>query len=184
MINSRELAQVALVLKQGGVIAYPTESVFGLGCDPNNLSALQKILDIKQRPAHKGLIILVSEINQALDYLQPLSQAQLDRLHQKSPRATTWLIPKAPELPELLCGTHQRLAVRITQHPVAKAICQYTNSPLVSTSCNLQGEPEMTQYSEVNAHFSDQLDMLVTGTCSGQKPSQIIDLITNQIIRQ
>jgi L-threonylcarbamoyladenylate synthase len=184
MLSRWQLDRIQRVLNKGGVIAYPTESVFGLGCDPNNLQALEKILRIKRRPAAKGLIILVSDISQAEPFIQPLIQDQIKQLNQKQPRATTWLIPRKPNLSTLLCGNHEKLAVRITDHPIAKAICEFNNSALVSTSCNLSGRPEMKTMLEVRNKVGAQIDHVVNGSCGKQKPSQIIDLETGQILRK
>jgi L-threonylcarbamoyladenylate synthase len=184
MLSRWQLDRIQRVINKGGVIAYPTESVFGLGCDPNNLKALEKILRIKKRPAAKGLIILVSDIAQAESFIQPLTDTQLKQLNQKQIRATTWLIPRKPELSPLLCGNHEKLAIRITTHPIAKAICEFNNSALVSTSCNLSGRPEMKTMLDVRNKLGAQIDHVVNGVCGKQKPSQIIDLATGQILRK
>lgn len=183
MLSRWPLERIARIISRGGVIAYPTESVFGLGCDPNNLQALEKILRIKKRPAEKGLIILVSNIEQAFPFIKPLTPAQIQQLNQKQQRATTWLIPRRDDLSPLLCGLHPKLAVRITQHPLAKAICDFTNQALVSTSCNLAGKPEMKTTMEVRNKMGSQVDLVVNGQCGGQKPSQIIDLESGQVLR-
>lgn len=183
MLSRWQLDRIGRVINRGGVIAYPTESVYGLGCNPDNSQALEKILRIKKRPVSKGLIILVSELSQAEPFIQKLTQAQQKQLNQKQSRATTWLIPKHSELSPLLCGEHQKLAVRITQHPIAKAICELTNSALVSTSCNLFNRPEMKTTLEVRNKMGAQVDYIVNGLCGNQKPSQIIDLESGQILR-
>lgn len=170
-------------IDSGGVIAYPTESVFGLGCDPYNSDAIKKILSIKKRPAYKGLIILVSDIEQAQPFLQPLSNQQLERVNTPRERAITWLMPCLPEVSPLLRGHFQSLAVRITQHPIARAICELTNTPLVSTSCNIAGKSELKTVVEVRNHMKAKIDWLVSGRCGGQAPSQIIDITNNRVLR-
>lgn len=186
MITSEEneqIQQAAQVILRGGVIAYPTESVYGLGCDPTNLAAIKKILSIKNRSKSKGLIILVSKIEQALPYLLPLSSTQLAQLATPKTRATTWLIPCKKEISALLSGNSTKLAIRITQHPIAQAICNSANSALVSTSCNLSGQVELSSAIEVEQQMGSKLDFIVDGKVGGQAPSQIIDLISGQIIR-
>ncbi len=183
MLNKSQLDHIKNLLIKGGVIAYPTESVYGLGCDPSNLQAIQKILDIKKRPSHKGLILLVSNITQAFPYIQPLSANQLELINQKQDRATTWLMPKNKSLSPLLCGKHDKIAIRVTQHPIAQAICISLNGALVSTSCNLAGKAEMKTVLEVRNKMNCQVDKIINGICGGQNPSQIIDLLSGQIIR-
>jgi len=183
MLSRWQLDRIEKIINRGGIIAYPTESVFGLGCDPTNLPALEKILKIKKRPEAKGLIILVSQIEQAYPFIKPLSQAQLKQIQQKQTRATTWLLAKRSGVPSLLCGEHQKLAVRITRHPVARAICEYTDQALVSTSCNLNGKAEMKTSSEVRNKMGKRVDLIVNGLCGEQKASQIIDLESGKTLR-
>ncbi|MET1255284.1 L-threonylcarbamoyladenylate synthase [Aliikangiella maris] len=181
------LAYAAQTVLAGGVIAYPTESVFGLGCDPDCSSALEQILQIKNRPAKKGLIILVSDLSQALPYLKPLKPSQIALIEQtfaQQMRATTWLIPCLPEVTPLLRGQYDCLAVRITQHPVARMICQHMQKPLVSTSCNIAGKSEMTQVTRVRNQMYTQVEQVVSGRCGGQSPSTIIDMTSRRVIRQ
>lgn len=183
MLSRWQLHNLAQVLDRGGVIAYPTESVYGLGCEPNHLAAIARILEIKNRPVSKGLILLVSHFSQALPFVKPLSNFDVNRISQVQPRATTWLLPKRVTAPELLCGQYDTLAVRLTQHPVAKQICDYTNSALISTSCNLTGKPELINAVSVRNQMKTQLDWIVSAPCGGQKPSRIIDFMSNRKIR-
>ncbi len=182
--DPRLIDNAAEVVRHGGVIAYPTESSFGIGCDPANIKALKRILAIKQRDPDKGLILLVSDITQAADYLQPLSQAALAKIQQPRDRATTWLIPRKPEVARELCGAHSKLAVRVTNHPVARALCQALDFPLVSTSCNLAGQPALYDDCAVKVQMGEQFDLILPGECGGQSASQIIDLETGLVLRQ
>ncbi|WP_444996627.1 L-threonylcarbamoyladenylate synthase [Aliikangiella sp. IMCC44359] len=183
MISRWQLDCAVKAIDCGGVIAYPTESVFGLGCDPYHNDAIKKILSIKKRPAYKGLIILVSDIAQAEPFLQPLSKQQLQRVNIPRERAITWLIPCQPEVSPLLRGHFRSLAVRITQHPIARAICESTNTPLVSTSCNIAGKSELKTTMAVRNHMKAKIDWLVDGKCGGQAPSQIIDITNDRVLR-
>ena len=103
-------------IQHGGVIAYPTEAVYGLGCDPQNLQAVQRILDIKQRPAHKGLILIAADWAQVQAYLLPITPAIMARISAPTAHPTTWLLPVNPNVSPLIRGAHHTLAVRITQH--------------------------------------------------------------------
>ena len=170
-------------LKSGGVIAYPTESVFGLGCDANNLKAIERILKIKHRDSSKGLILLVSDIRQASQFIQPLNNESVSKLNMTLDQATTWLLPKASQTSRLICGAHSKVAIRITKHPIARALCHQLGSPIVSTSCNLNGEPPYFQAGLIPAQLSTHLDLILAGDCGGQAPSMIVDFISGEQIR-
>lgn len=183
MLSRWQFTNVARVLASSGVIAYPTESVYGLGCDPYQLQAIRQILAIKNRPEHKGLILLVSDISQALPFIQPLNDKQLEIVHKARTRATTFLMPKRRYVSSLLSGEFNSLAIRLTTHPIVRQICDLTQKPLVSTSCNMTGKSAMTQVTQVRNRMINRVDMIVGGQCGGQKPSQIIDIITGRVIR-
>ncbi|MCF6193615.1 MAG: Sua5/YciO/YrdC/YwlC family protein, partial [Kangiellaceae bacterium] len=123
-MKDQQLNHAIQCLKSGGVIAYPTESVFGLGCDANNLHAIAKILRIKKRDSSKGLILLVSDIRKASQFIQPLNNESLTKLDKPSDQATTWLLPKSSKSPDLISGVHPKIAIRITTHPIAQALCK------------------------------------------------------------
>ena len=170
-------------LRKGGVIAYPTESVYGLGCDATCLEAVARILSIKQRPIHKGLILLVNRIEQAQDILAPLTQSQIAQLNKPSKRATTWLLNKNPSISLLLSGEHEKLAVRVTTHPLAKKLCEAIDSPLVSTSCNLASKPTSRSTRFIRNKFKNKVDMILSGQCGGQEASRLIDFETGKVLR-
>ena len=173
------------VLQQGGVLAYPTESVWGLGCDPWNTVAVERILQIKKRSRSKGLIIVACNALQITPLLQELTAAQQQQITGVTPHPVTWLVPdKKHWVPEIVRGAHTSVAIRISQHPLVQSLCSHFGHPIVSTSANLSGEPELTKYSQVTSTFGKQVDMVVPGETGGiQSPSTIIDLITGAICR-
>ncbi|MCB1639986.1 MAG: Sua5/YciO/YrdC/YwlC family protein, partial [Thiothrix sp.] len=134
MRTSASLEQALETVRNGGILAYPTEAVFGLGCNPGNLSAVQRILGIKQRPADKGLILIGTSLNQFDAWLAPLDDLILSRIEPGWPGPVTWLLPVRPEVSPLLRGNHDRIAVRISNHPDCQYLCQRLGHPLVSTS--------------------------------------------------
>lgn len=182
-MNSWKIKRAVSCLQAGGVIAYPTESVYGLGCDASNLSAITQLLTIKNRSYKKGLIVLVSNIEQALPLLAPLSKSQIELISRPASRATTWLIKANIFLSPLLIGNHKKLAVRVTNNPTAQQICQQFNQPIISTSCNLSGKPTTTSVSFVRNKMKRYPIKIISGACCQQSPSQIIDLETRQVIR-
>ncbi len=172
------------VLKKGGIIAYPTEAVFGFGCDPDNLSSISRLLSIKKRPANKGLILIASDWEQLQPLLQPLSDEQMQTVMATWPGPVTWLIPALDSVSPLLKGEHTSLAVRITAHPIARALCQQFNKPLVSTSANYMSEPPCRSAEEVAKLFKNNIDYIVQGnTDSLPRPTEIRDLLSGQIVR-
>ncbi len=170
-------------LSSGGVIAYPTESVFGLGCDASNIQAIERILKIKQRDSNKGLILLVSDIRQASHFIRPLNIKSVSKLNTTSNQATTWLLAKSSETPKLISGEHSKIAIRVTNHPIARALCHELGSPIVSTSCNFNGEPPFSKAALIPNHLATHLDLILKGDCGGQAPSKIVDFMTGEQIR-
>jgi L-threonylcarbamoyladenylate synthase len=187
-INKNELSQALLALTNQGVIAYPTESVFGLGCDPDCDVAIQKILDLKQRPAHKGLILIAANIEQLQNYadFSSLSTEQLDNINATWPGPFTWIVPVQPSLSKLVSGDFNSIAVRVTQHPVVQTLCLAFGKPIISTSANLSGEMACVTVPQVKQMFMNNplLDYVVDQPVSGlENPSQIHDAITGKRLR-
>jgi|SRR5690554_2207307 len=178
-----QLRQACLALHRGGVIAYPTEAVFGLGCDPWNETAIIKLLAIKQRPLEKGLILIAADFNQLQDFIQPLPADVLAKLNTSWPGPTTWLLPVRAAVSPLLTGGRDTLAVRVTAHPLAAELSRRFGGPVVSSSANLNGlRPAKTVH---QVHWQlPELDYILPGSCGGAaKPSTIRDALTDEIVR-
>lgn len=172
------------VLQTGGIIAYPTEAVFGLGCNPANEAALTRLLALKQRPAHKGLILIAAQLEQLSTYIPELSAEILARILPTWPGPITWLLPVHAEVSPLLRGEHQTLAVRLSAHPVCQALCQQFGSPIVSTSANLATQTPARDLSTLNQYFADQIDLALDLPLGQQQnPSEIRNALTGQLIR-
>lgn len=180
------IEQITQALKQNQVVAYPTEAVFGLGCNPLSESAVKKLLDLKQRPVEKGLILVAP----TLDFLHPfldlsaLTEDQLARLQAHYDHPTTWVIPAKSSVPAFLTGKFHSIAVRLCEHPSVKALCEATGFPLTSTSANLTGEPPCRTTDEVRSQFGENFPVLDEHVGNAQNPSEIRDLLTNQLFRQ
>jgi L-threonylcarbamoyladenylate synthase len=182
------LSDAITALHTQGVIAYPTESVFGLGCDPDCDVAIQKILDLKQRPAHKGLILIAANIEQLQQYadFSSLSTEQLDNIKTTWPGPFTWVVPVQPSLSKLVSGDFNSIAVRVTEHPVVQALCIAFGKPIISTSANLSGEQACTTTFQVEQMFMNNplLDCIIDQPVTGlENPSQIHDAITGKRLR-
>ena len=170
-------------LKKGGVIAYATESCYGLGCDPRNRQAVMRILGIKGRPQSKGLILIASEFSQLASYVAPLSQADQKKLMQFWPGPTTVLLPAAQGTPRWLTGHHQSLAVRVTAHSDAARLCHSLNMALVSTSANRSGQKPLKNYRSCVKAFGKQVMVLPGYIGKRKRPSTIMDFKSGKIFR-
>lgn len=182
---SSQLEDAVLILRQGGLIAYPTEAVFGLGCDPTNEAALARLLQLKQRPAHKGLILIAAELEQlSTTYIATLSPEVLGRILPTWPGPYTWLLPVQSTVSPLLRGSHASLAVRISAHPVCQALCQQFGAPIVSTSANPTHQAPARSLATLTEYFADQIDLALDLPLGHQQnPSEIRDALTGQLIR-
>ena len=171
-------------LLAGGVVACPTEAVWGLSCDPDNPSAVERLLALKQRPVAKGLILVASDISQLAGLLDGLASGERARLELSWPGPTTWLIPHGGRVPPWICGDHDSVAVRVTAHPGMSALCDAWGGPLVSTSANPGGSQAPRERFQVVRYFGDALDAYLPGAVGGDaRPSTIRDLRSDQIVR-
>ncbi len=175
--------RIAAHLRRGGLIAYPTESCYGLGCDPANRIAVQHLLRLKQRPQHKGLILIAAHYRQVARYLQPLTPDEQAKLQNDGSQAVTYLMPAKPSCPRWLRGAHDTLAVRLTAHPFASQLCRSVNSALVSTSANLSGQRPATTYAECRRLFGRKVLVLPGRVGKRKKPSTIRAWADGRIVR-
>ena len=174
---------LAAHLRRGGLIAYPTESCYGLGCDPDNRVAVQRLLKLKQRPQRKGLILIAASYHQVARYLQPLPPAEQRQLHEAGAQAITCLMPARHSAPRWLRGAHDTLAVRITAHPSAMRLCRSIDSALVSTSANRSGQRPAKTYAQCQRLFGRKVWVLPGRVGKRKKPSTIRAWKDGQIIR-
>lgn len=181
-----EFEQAVAALRAGGVIAYATEAVFGLGCDPDNQAAVQLLLAIKQRPVEKGLILIAADLAQLEAYidLAQLSDEQRARVLASWPGPFTWIMPAKAHTPDWLTGRFDTLAVRISAHPQVQALCRAFGKPLVSTSANLTGEEPARSVAQIGHELAGQLAHIQIGEVGGLcNPSEIKDARTGALIR-
>ena len=182
MTTPFQLRQASSVFYQGGIIAYPTEAVFGLGCDPLDPIAVQRLLDIKQRPVDKGLILLASNVQQLMPFTQ-LGEQHIDTI-RNTPKPTTWLVPRSSLTPAWISGNHDRVAVRVTHHPPARQLCEVIDRPIVSTSANPAGLPPARSHLMLHRYFDDEIDFELPGDVGAlDKPTRIIDIDSGRVMR-
>jgi len=174
----------ARCIRGGGILAYPTEAVYGLGCGPWDRVAVQRLLAIKRRPEHKGLILIAADFAQLAPFVEPLDAALMQPILATWPGPNTWLLPARAGTPGWLRGRHVTLAVRVTAHPIAAALCTATGSALVSTSANISHRPPARTHLQVRLALGSQVDLILAGRCGiHARPSSIRDGRTGAVIR-
>ena len=172
-------------LDAGAVIAYPTEAVWGFGCEPMNQAAVERLLAIKRRDWRKGLILIGSDFDQLAPYVVVPSRMAWRRARQSWPGPATWVFPASEETPMWISGDRDTIAVRVTAHPVAAALCKAWGGALVSTSANRDGEPPAHSATEVRRRFGRQLGAIVPGALGGlDRPTTIREAATGHILRR
>ncbi len=182
MSSPLQIRQAASAIRNEGVICYPTESVFGLGCDPLSYEAVDIILQLKQRPVDKGLILIASRIEQLAPYVLLSSAQRTQLLEQTSP--ITWLVSKSAVTPPWISGQHSKVAIRLSKHPVVQALCDQLNSAIVSTSANPSTQTAAKTLLRVKQYFPDELDYYLNGELGDVgNATPIIDMQSGAIIR-
>jgi len=184
-LNSQEnthIKKASDIMLNGGVIAYPTEGVFGLGCIPLDSEAVHRILKIKKRDVSSGLIVIASDFDQISDWVK-ISKEGAERILNE-PDIVTWIVNKTDKVPTWVSGNHNSIAIRITKHPTASALCEASDSPLISTSANISGEEPPVDETELRDNFGNIVDYIVPGKCNLKKGSSMIKILENdEIIR-
>ncbi|MFO1258184.1 MAG: Sua5/YciO/YrdC/YwlC family protein [Gammaproteobacteria bacterium] len=182
----RDLQKALLVLQQGGIIAYPTEAVFGLGCDPSQPAAVASVIHLKRRDPSKGLILIAHTFECLQSYID-ISMVPPDHLKQilaSWPGPYTWIFPTKASVSPLLTGRFNSLAVRVTAHPIARGLCEGFGGPIVSTSANPEGLPPAKTRTEVEAYFGHQCEVVDDQIGDLAQPTAIRDALTLAYVRR
>lgn len=177
------IAQAAAYMAAGEIVAYPTEAVWGLGCDPFNGHAVNRLLTLKNRPVAKGVILIAASWQQVAFLVDDLPQDKQALLKASWPGPHTWLVPHNNRVPEFIHGRFDTVAVRVSAHPTVKALCHAFGGALVSTSANPQALPPATNSLKARCYFGQQVIYCPGIIGSSAKPSTITDLMTGDIIR-
>jgi len=184
--NSIAISNAITALHQQQVIAYPTEAVFGLGCDPLNEEAVQRLLNIKQRPIEKGLILIAADLSQLDDYvdLSKLTAEQINKIKQTWPGPATWVMPAKAQVPKWLTGQFDSIAVRVSAHSTVQTLCLAFGGPITSTSANLTGLSPCVTAAEVVNQLGPLLGAIVDEPVGElAQPTAITDAITGKVYR-
>jgi len=180
------LAAAVDALRAGGVVAYPTEAVWGLGCDPRSELAFHRLFALKERPATQGVLLIGSDFEQVMPYIDFASTPSMaiDRARATWPGPHTWIFPRALHVPAWIAGAHAGIALRVTAHPVAAALCHAFAGALVSTSANRHGEAPALSGADVRRMFSDEVGAILNGELGGlERPTPIRDAISGALVR-
>ena len=164
-----DLQNVVPALRAGSVIAYPTEAVWGLGCDPGNETAVMKLLALKQRPVEKGMILIAADVAQLQGWvrLDALAADRRQAVLDSWPGANTWIVPAGPLAPRWITGEHSGIAVRVSAHPVVVALCEGFGGALVSTSANIATLPSPRTRTELDLRIVEGFDAVAPGETGG-----------------
>lgn len=174
------------VLRTGGVLAYPTEAVFGLGCDPHDRAAFDRLFALKQRPPTQGVLLIAAGFAQVERYIElaAVPEEVLQQVRASWPGPHTWVFPRSAQVPEWIAGAHAGIALRVTAHEPAAALCRAFGGALVSTSANPHGQPPARSAQTAAEYFGDALDGLLDAPLGGQShPTVIRDALSGAIIR-
>ncbi|NKZ39825.1 tRNA threonylcarbamoyladenosine biosynthesis protein RimN [Oleiagrimonas citrea] len=180
------LERCITALKSGGVIAYPTEAVYGFGCDPHDRDAFERLFALKQRPSTQGVLLIGADFEQLRPYIDmdALPAEALQRVRDSWPGPHTWILPRASGVPAWITGGHEGIALRMTAHEPAAALCRAFGAALVSTSANRHGTPPARDAEGVRAAFGDRLDAVLDAPIGdASRPTSIRDAVTGAIIR-
>ncbi len=181
-----ELDAAAALLRGGGVLAYPTEAVYGLGCDPHDQRAFERIFALKQRPPTQGVLLIAADFAQVERYidLPAVPPDVMAQVQASWPGPNTWVFPRSAAVPDWVAGAHAGIALRVTAHAPVAALCRAFGAALVSTSANPHGQPPARSADAVEGYFAPELEGLLDGPLGGQeKPTVIRDALTGAIIR-
>lgn len=182
-MNSQHLKQAIHICETGGIIAYPTEAVFGLGCLPLNEQAVERILKLKQRSTGKGLILVAASIEQLESFVDFSKVSDMLAIRDSWPGSVTWLVPARDTIPYWLTGDHKTLAVRVSADPVVLALCEELG-PIVSTSANPQAAVPAKTSEQVSSYFKTGIDYVIPANITNNsEPTEIRDAQTGDIVR-
>ncbi|MGF6147447.1 t(6)A37 threonylcarbamoyladenosine biosynthesis protein RimN [Kingella potus] len=184
ILCAAEAGRLKSRLRRGGLVAYPTESCFGIGCLPHHAKALKALVRLKRRPQHKGMIVVGDTLARLRPLLRPLAEDDAAALESIWPARQTFLLPAARNVPPLLRGRGRAaLAVRVPAHEAARDLCRLLGTPLVSTSCNRAGKRPCRSTREVRRQFGRSV-YVAAGRCGGSKtPSTMTDWATGRRLR-
>jgi L-threonylcarbamoyladenylate synthase len=184
-VAEKNITDAVEILQAGGVIAYPTEAVYGLGCDPFNLQAVEKLFHVKQRPVQKGLILIAASVEQISSYVELKGRSWEVEVLASWPGPMTWVLPvkATANLPDWITGGRKTVAIRVSAHPTVQALCNAFGQPIVSTSANLSKQEPARSCAEIKQLFQESVWCLEGELGELSQPTQIRDALSGQVLR-
>jgi L-threonylcarbamoyladenylate synthase len=171
------------ILKGGGVVAFPTDTVYGLGACASNEQAVERVYELKKRPRNMALPLLLANVSQIGEVAENMSQVAWLLARHFLPGALTLVLPKSDSLPDIITAGGGTIAVRIPAHPVPVALAEGLGAPIVGTSANLSGKPSVLTASDVYSQFGDNIDLVIDGgRCPGGRESTIVDAVGETLV--
>lgn len=183
LLDPDPLTHAVNILQQGGIIGYPTEGVYGLGCDPFNPSAISALYALKKRSLNKPFILVASTTDQILELIDLHEITEAQQIFARWPSAITWVFPLSELGKAKLHTDHTSIAIRVSQHPVIQALCTRWGKPVISTSANEANHPPIKTYDQMVAEFNT-LFVLPGKLGSLLGPTPIFDAKTGDVLRQ
>ena len=178
--DKQDLQQALRVLREGGVILYPTDTVWGIGCDATNAAAIASVYEIKRRVDSKAMLVLLDGAGKLQGYMQQVPETAWMLLEAaEGQRPLTIIYPNARNLAPNLLAEDGSVGIRITSEPFSKALCEQLRRPIISTSANFSGEPAAKIFSEINPELLDAVDYVCAfrrEDTTHQLPSSIIKI--------
>jgi len=185
-VLQREIEKGVKILQKGGVIAFPTDTVYGLGADAFNSTAVERIYKIKNRLKHRQLPLLIADVEQLITLADPIPEIAWFLAKRFWPGGLTLVLPKTDSLPVYL-APGPTIAVRVPDHPVCLAIIQHLGNPIIGTSANISSQPAALTAEEVEQQLGGKIDFIINGgKCPGGKESTVVDVTRESpiILRQ
>lgn len=176
-MRKHKITQAAEIVKRGGIIAYPTEYCFGLGCDPRDEYAVQRILALKQREVSQGLILIAGELSQISDFANVRGLERHNQIIASWPGPTTWVLPALETTPDWITGSHRSVAMRLTDFDLAAQLCRACETAIVSTSANRHGQPSSVTSQQVKQALQHDVDYIIDETVADSSNSQTASAI-------
>ena len=181
-VSQREIEKGVRILKRGGVIAFPTDTVYGLGGDAFNSRAVERIYDIKKRPKHQQLPLLIADTSQLTAMAGEIPRIAWFLAERFWPGGLTLVLPKADSLPAYL-SPGRSIALRVPNHPVCLALIQHLGNPIIGTSANISGQAPALTAAEVQQQLGEKIDFIIDGgKCPGGKESTVVDVSSQELV--
>jgi L-threonylcarbamoyladenylate synthase len=175
-VSQREIKKGVKILQKGGVIAFPTDTVYGLGADAFNPTAVARIYEIKNRPKYQQFPLLIADVKQLTTLAEPIPEIAWFLARRFWPGGLTLVLSKKDSVPAYL-ASRPTIAVRIPNHPVCQALIKHLGNPLIGTSANISGQPPALTAEEVEQQLGGKIDLIINGgQCPGGKESTIVDI--------